>query len=269
MSSFRPILIVALILGIIVVSTPCYAKADGPELGTYRAYRLRSNYGETKPLLTFTLSKSKSNNVFGVVGYVDQGPSIPRAAFSGSYMRKSRKLSGQVKNIRDAKGKPQNITLLVDGKFDPTDDRFDLTISKETSGKPSIWYNEVVAFHMSDPRLQVQTKLAKIPDERNDPSEKPFSIAGSWSQTTESIGSSVWIIKDEGNGFFSAKESGLGGATATRVTWNGNTLRIEFDDIRGWAGHYLWTVDPKTKLGQGHLIVTRGRAGTYKSNVKG
>jgi peptidoglycan hydrolase-like protein with peptidoglycan-binding domain len=63
-------------------------------------------------------------------------------------------------------------------------------------------------------------------------------LAGSWSQTTEQVGSTTWSITADGR----AQESGLGNASGT-ATLSGGVLTITWTTTNGYAGVYRWTLN--------------------------
>jgi hypothetical protein len=92
---------------------------------------------------------------------------------------------------------------------------------------------------------------------------------GSWSQTTEQVGSTVWTIKENGE----AQEQGIGNATG-RGDLQGDVLTITWQTSNGYAGVYEWTLDA-TCTGSGTLTFTEVGPGddrkgkSYKSTVTG
>lgn len=93
--------------------------------------------------------------------------------------------------------------------------------------------------------------------------------AGSWSQTTEQVGSTVWTIEENGE----ATEQGIGNATG-RGDLQGDVLTITWATSDGYEGVYRWTLDAACK-GRGTLTFTKvgpgdDRAGkSYPSIVTG
>jgi hypothetical protein len=97
------------------------------------------------------------------------------------------------------------------------------------------------------------------------PAPKPAGcvLAGSWSQTLERVGSSVWTIDKTGH----ATESGLGNSTGT-ASLAGNTLRIDWTNPNKWAGYYVWTLDTGCKSGRGTQTFTAGPlAGSSRTSI--
>ena len=87
------------------------------------------------------------------------------------------------------------------------------------------------------------------------------TIAGSWTQTTETVGSTIWTITADGN----AKETGLGYASG-RATLAGSALKITWTTTNGWAGVYRWTLGPRCS-GNGTLTFSKGpRSGESASS---
>ena len=260
----RLILVAALTSAFLAASSAAFAQDR--KTGSYKAWRLDrpdTKVGKGEPLLVFSLSPSKVANTWTVMGTLNTGKGNPAAIFKGTYRRKSKSLDGTITKLYNDKGKLTKIELAVSGKYDPASNSFDITLRqqyRDDSSEGVIWASDISARHVS--------YIEALASMKSKPEPRAFTPAGSWSHKTEQIGNSTWIVKDEGNGYFTAKESGLGGVQASKVTWNGSTLRIEFDFKSGWAGFYSWTINSKTKTGEGHLTITRGRVGTYTSTVK-
>ena len=77
------------------------------------------------------------------------------------------------------------------------------------------------------------------------------TLAGTWTQNSEGLGSSVWTIADNGE----ATESGLGNAKG-RASLSGRTLRIDWT-IPGYnnSGYYQWTLGDDCR-GSGEAVNT-------------
>jgi hypothetical protein len=89
------------------------------------------------------------------------------------------------------------------------------------------------------------------------------SVRGKWSQSTSSVGSSVWNVEENGT----ATEDGLGRATGT-ASLSGTTMRITWTTSNGWAGVYEWVMDQKCAAGRGKLTFSAGgRAGDSPSST--
>lgn len=97
------------------------------------------------------------------------------------------------------------------------------------------------------------------------PAAKSCKLAGTWSDTTETVGSTTWTTSADGK----AQESGLGNATG-HATLAGSLLTITWTTADGWGGVYRWTLD-KTCSGKGTLSFTKGpRSGdVVNSTVRG
>jgi hypothetical protein len=97
------------------------------------------------------------------------------------------------------------------------------------------------------------------------PEEKECTLAGTWSQTTENVGTTTWTTGKDGK----AQEAGLGNATG-KATFNRSVLTITWTTTNAWAGIYRWTLDAKCS-GTGTLSFTKGpRSGeVLKSTVRG
>jgi hypothetical protein len=95
------------------------------------------------------------------------------------------------------------------------------------------------------------------------------AITGSWSQSTQEVGSTTWAIDASGN----AQESGIGNASG-HATLAGGVLTIDWTTSDGYAGVYRWTLDAACK-GTGTLTFTKvgpgdDRAGkSFPSTVTG
>ncbi len=111
----------------------------------------------------------------------------------------------------------------------------------------------------------LRTTAARKPVCGSKPAAKTCKLAGTWSQTTDTVGSTTWRTFADRK----AQESGLGNATG-RATLAGSVLTITWTTADGWGGVYRWTLD-KTCRGQGTLSFTKGpRAGdVVKSTVRG
>lgn len=95
------------------------------------------------------------------------------------------------------------------------------------------------------------------------------ALIGSWSQTTQDVGSTTWAIDASGN----AQEHGIGNASGRATLANG-VLTIDWTTSNGYAGVYRWTLDAACK-GPGTLTFNKvgpgdGRAGkSFPSTVTG
>lgn len=125
------------------------------------------------------------------------------------------------------------------------------------------WQNSIVPLKPFIKEASTQSELvlpfqARIdPKTTNRPKTTPAKpgcvAAGSWSQTLERMGRSVWKIDKDGK----ATESGLGNSTGT-ASLAGNTLRIDWTNPNEWAGSYVWTLDAGCKSGSGTQTFTAG-----------
>ncbi len=111
----------------------------------------------------------------------------------------------------------------------------------------------------------LRTTQSRKPVCGSKPVAKTCKLAGGWSQTTETVGSTAWTTSADGK----AQESGLGNATG-RATLAGSVLTIVWTTADGWGGVYRWTLD-KDCAGTGTLSFTKGpRAGdVLESTVRG
>lgn len=92
------------------------------------------------------------------------------------------------------------------------------------------------------------------------------NVAGTWEHTTNSIGTSRWVLSPGSNGAWDAVEDGLGGARG-RATVNGSTLRIEWN-AGDWSGYYSWSLSNACDEGSGQLVFTSGGSGSHSSTVR-
>jgi|GEM_PF-5696717 len=110
----------------------------------------------------------------------------------------------------------------------------------------------------TSPPQQTQADVTTPPIPNN------CALAGSWTQQSESTGTSTWIITADGQ----ATESGLGRARGT-ATLSGRKLRIDFrTDDGNYSGYYEWNLDSSCNSGSGYLIFTSGATGSRNSTVK-
>ncbi len=91
------------------------------------------------------------------------------------------------------------------------------------------------------------------------------SITGRWRQSTPGISTSYWTFTHLGGNRYRAREQGSGSATGTAIM-TGNKLRLDAS-TRGLTGYYIWTIGDSCISGSGDLTFTRGRRGTYRSNI--
>lgn len=91
------------------------------------------------------------------------------------------------------------------------------------------------------------------------------NIAGSWRQTTPGVSTSIWTFSHIGGNRYRATERGSGNATGTAIL-TGNQLRLDASTGR-LRGYYLWTIGPNCSVGNGKLVFTSGRRGTYTSTI--
>lgn len=203
-------------------------------------------------LMMFDVKKSSSPGVYSITGEYFPPQEKVKVTLSGTLYLKTNSIKGILKFPRYADGLPDKREWILNGDYRPrTKDFIILVGSREGKGTRNV----------------ARVTCRHIDDLREKPKAKAWTVEGSWRHDTESIGRSTWEVKDEGNNYFSAKEAGLGGVKATKVRWGGGTLRIEFDEPKGWAGFYEWKIPPGQNKGEGHLTITRGRVGTYKSTV--
>ena len=85
-------------------------------------------------------------------------------------------------------------------------------------------------------------------------------LAGSWTHTTQDVGSATWDITAGGQ----AQERGLGYATGT-ATLSGNVLTIDWTTTNGYAGVYRWSLEA-TCNGTGTLTFTKMPPGDNRGN---
>lgn len=89
-------------------------------------------------------------------------------------------------------------------------------------------------------------------------------VAGTWTHTTDEIGSTTWIIDENCN----ASETGGGNAKGTATIVAGK-LTITWTAPSGYAGHYWWILNESNTSGVGELTFTAGGPNKkYKSTVK-
>src|SRR5260370_14650870 len=87
------------------------------------------------------------------------------------------------------------------------------------------------------------------------------TLAGSWKQTAENVGTSIWEIDSTGK----AIELDFGRPTGP-ATLTGNKLRIDWK-TSDLSGYYEWLLDSDCNSGQGELVFQKGYSGTHKSTV--
>jgi hypothetical protein len=94
-------------------------------------------------------------------------------------------------------------------------------------------------------------------------------VSGLWYNRIRDIGESQWRFTPTGDGRYSVQEEGLGTAKGTAVL-AGNRLRLDWrSEFHGDAGYYEWTLNaPECKVGDGNLVYTSGKSGTYSSRIE-
>jgi hypothetical protein len=102
----------------------------------------------------------------------------------------------------------------------------------------------------------------KIEGKRSVINDNKCKLAGTWSQTTQTVGTSTWTITDSGK----ATESGLGSVSGT-ASLSGKLLRIVWSHPNGWSGAYEWNLDSNCNSGSGKLVFKSGGSGTHTSTV--
>lgn len=91
------------------------------------------------------------------------------------------------------------------------------------------------------------------------------NIVGRWRQTTPGVSTSIWTFTHLSGNRYRAVETGSGNATGTAVL-TGNRLRLDAS-TRTLSGYYIWTIGPNCRIGNGRLVFTRGRRGTFTSSI--
>ncbi|MFC2158344.1 hypothetical protein ACFLT9_10955 [Acidobacteriota bacterium] len=81
-------------------------------------------------------------------------------------------------------------------------------------------------------------------------------LSGSWKQSTDVIGSSVWVLTRTGTNRYDAKEVGLGVAKGT-ASLIGQNLLINWKSAE-MSGYYKWELGARCDSGEGKLKFTEG-----------